>query len=153
MTNSISSRLDEAMKAARFKSQNTLAKSSGVPQATISRILKGGGKKGPETDTLRKLAAACGVAFEWLNEGIGPMHRAERRSADVHHLPGAVRPPSEAEINHAAEGMADQLADDLVELLLLYQQADAKGRKFILRSARAADKRGIAARWVRADKA
>ncbi len=65
----IGNRLDQAMKAARIKSQSELARISGVPQATISRILKGVGSKGPETETVKKLAKACRVSFSWLNEG------------------------------------------------------------------------------------
>ncbi|MNR89015.1 helix-turn-helix protein [compost metagenome] len=67
----IGNRLDQAMKAARIKSQSELARVSGVPQATISRILKGVGSKGPETETVKKLARACRVSFSWLNEGAG----------------------------------------------------------------------------------
>lgn len=65
----IGSRLDQAMKAARIKSQSELSRLSGVPQATISRILKDAGAKGPETETIKKLARACKVSFMWLNEG------------------------------------------------------------------------------------
>lgn len=54
-------------------SQNALARKSGVPQPTINRILKGGGAKGPETTTVRKLADALEVRFEWLMDGKGPM--------------------------------------------------------------------------------
>lgn len=69
---SIGNRLDQAMKAARIKSQSELSRASGVPQATISRILKGAGAKGPETETVKKLARACRVSFAWLNEGEEP---------------------------------------------------------------------------------
>jgi phage repressor protein C with HTH and peptisase S24 domain len=65
----IAARLDHAMKAAGFESQSALARSSGVPQPTINRILKGGGKGGPETNTLLKLAAACNVTLSWLQGG------------------------------------------------------------------------------------
>ncbi|WP_428718559.1 helix-turn-helix domain-containing protein [Undibacterium curvum] len=65
-----STRLDEAMKKAGFKSQSALARASGVSQTTINRILKTTGNSGPETSTIRKLADACGVSFEWLNDGI-----------------------------------------------------------------------------------
>jgi len=61
------------MRAAGFESQSGLARASGVPQPTINRILKGGGKRGPETETLKKLAVACNISFAWLNEGRGPM--------------------------------------------------------------------------------
>lgn len=74
----IASRLDQAMKAAGAESQSSLSRASGVPQPTINRILKGGGKRGPESETLKKLAEACNVRFEWLNEGRGPMERTSR---------------------------------------------------------------------------
>jgi transcriptional regulator with XRE-family HTH domain len=64
----VSTRLDEAMTNCGY-SQSSLARASGVPQPTINRILKGPNKRGPETETLRKLARACNVSFEWLNEG------------------------------------------------------------------------------------
>jgi phage repressor protein C with HTH and peptisase S24 domain len=67
----ISTRLDQAMKDAGFNSQSALARASGVPQPTINRILKRTGSKGPEADTVRKLASACEVSFDWLNEGLG----------------------------------------------------------------------------------
>lgn len=76
----ISARLDMAMDLARIKSQSELSRRSEVPQATISRILKGGGKRGPESATLKKLADACGVNFEWLNEGIGEPQRTLGKS-------------------------------------------------------------------------
>ena len=76
------------MKAARIKSQSELARISGVPQATISRILKGVGAKGPETETIKKLARACKVSFSWLNEGEDPdnidMHSARETSSDIY---------------------------------------------------------------------
>jgi transcriptional regulator with XRE-family HTH domain len=86
----VSTRLDEAMRKAGF-SQNALARLSGVPQPTINRILKGPTKQGPETDTLRKLARACNVSFEWLHEGTGEPPRAG--SAKVTEIPVATPPP------------------------------------------------------------
>lgn len=71
----IANRLDEAMKDAGIESQSALYRASDVPQPTINRILKGVGKKGPETQTIEKLATACGVNFKWLHEGIGPKSR------------------------------------------------------------------------------
>lgn len=63
------------MQAAGIVSQSALARSSGVPQPTINRILKGSGKKGPEMNTLIPLAQACNVAAQWLMDGTGPMER------------------------------------------------------------------------------
>ena len=72
----IATRLDEAMRAAGFRSQSALARASGVPQPTINRILKGSGKKGPETYTIRSLADACKVSVQWLTDGTGAMERS-----------------------------------------------------------------------------
>lgn len=65
----VGDRLDKAMREAGFKSQSALSAKSGVPQPTIARILKNHGKSEPETATVKKLASACGVSFNWLNEG------------------------------------------------------------------------------------
>lgn len=56
------------MRHAGFKSQQALSLASGIPQPTISRVLKG---SIPEVGTLKKLSAACEVPFEWLAEGSG----------------------------------------------------------------------------------
>lgn len=71
----IATRLDEAMRDAGIPSQSELARRSGVPQPTINRILKGGGSQGPATETLKKLAVACAVNFQWLSEGSGEKQR------------------------------------------------------------------------------
>ncbi|SFD83896.1 Phage repressor protein C, contains Cro/C1-type HTH and peptisase s24 domains [Massilia yuzhufengensis] len=63
------------MQAAGILSQNALARASGIPQPTINRILKGTGKKGPETNTLTALAQACNVSVQWLTDGTGQMAR------------------------------------------------------------------------------
>lgn len=74
----ISDRLAWAMTHANFKSQKDLERASGIPQPTINRILNKPGKKGPESETVRLLADACGVSFLWLNEGSGsPMRSGE----------------------------------------------------------------------------
>ncbi len=71
----IAKRLDEAMREAGFRTQKALEVASGVPQPTIARTLKGQ-HKSPETATLKKLALACGVNFEWLIDGTGPKKRS-----------------------------------------------------------------------------
>lgn len=66
----VGDRLDEAMRRAGYPSQAALGRAAGVSQPTINRILKSVvGKRGPETETLKRLAQACGVTFTWLNEG------------------------------------------------------------------------------------
>ena len=62
----IAEQIDQAMKAFRPKpmSQSELARRSGVPQATISRTLKG--ISVPETETLTKLAKALNIKFSHI---------------------------------------------------------------------------------------
>jgi transcriptional regulator with XRE-family HTH domain len=126
---SISSRLDEAMREARFKSQKDLERASGVPQATISRILKGAGKNGPETETLRKLAVTCEVNFEWLLQGAGPKRRGD--------------PPDDGPALAKPHVDREAVANDIFQLVKAYRYADARGRKLLMDSAKLALK-GIA---------
>lgn len=63
----VRARLAEAQRCAGIPSQTELARRSGVPQATISRLM--GGVNAPELETLRKLAAACWVSPVWLATG------------------------------------------------------------------------------------
>ena len=73
----VGSRLDAAMQARGIRTQMSLARLSGVPQPTIARILKGAGKQGPETETLRALSKALVVHLRWLQEGVGPRDLSE----------------------------------------------------------------------------
>lgn len=116
------------MKDAKISSQSALARASGVPQATISRILKGDSKKGPETDTLKKLAAACNVSFDWLNEGRAQTNRGGSSRLALVHTP-----------NTAAD--EDALLADIIELISAYRAAGRPERKLILKSAKLAAKR------------
>lgn len=70
MKKTIADRLDHLMKLRGVRSQSELARRSGVPQATISRTLKGGSV--PELDTVKKLAEALSSTSSWLVDGIGP---------------------------------------------------------------------------------
>jgi SOS-response transcriptional repressor LexA len=84
----MATRLNQAMEKAGFgDNQSALSRASGVPQPTINRILKGGGKRGPETETIKKLAAACNVSFQWLMEGVGPTPRAKSMKAEELQVP------------------------------------------------------------------
>lgn len=115
----IGDRLDKAMRDAEIASQSELARLSGVPQATISRILKGGGKKGPETETIKKLAKACRVTFDWLNEGQGDDALLPKTSIPVQ-----------------SEKLPKELAAELADVVRGYIEGDADTRAFMLDAAR-----------------
>lgn len=119
----ISNRLDAAMQAAGFNSQAGLARASGVPQPTISRILKGTGKQQPETETLKKLAAACNVSFAWLLAGDGEMSHKSPTDAVIHDGHNPIESVTPAEV---------------AELLRLYGKLSERGRETVMESMRAA---------------
>ncbi len=118
----IAQRLDQAMKDAGIKTESALSRVSGVPQPTINRILKGGGKKGPETTTVKKLAVACGVSFQWLVEGVG--HKYKTTAGQ--------------EKNQVEDVDID--GDQLIEMIFLFRQSTAEARKRIVLYARQAEK-------------
>jgi transcriptional regulator with XRE-family HTH domain len=137
----LATRLDEAMKEAREYgpkgiSQSELKRRSGVPQATISRTLKG--LTDPETDTIRKLATALNVTFEWLNEGLPPKHRAE----------GRTQTESKAGNIKLASNQDDTLTspESYAELVLLFGNADRGAQKEALRILARAAKSGKASK-------
>lgn len=113
----IGGRLDKAMQEAGYRSQKDLERASGVPQATISRILKNFGRYGPETETVRKLAHACGVSFEWLSNGVGEP-------------PVATRPLTYHELQWLA--LLDDLgSDDVEEFKTLIAERQARNRRLL----------------------
>lgn len=126
---SIATRLDEAMKKAGLKSQMDLSRASGVPQPTIARILKKPTKKGPETDTLVRLARACNVSVEWLRDG------REARAAGRWELIDA---PSEVPpaVAKASEFRRHWLSEDEAEFLAHYRSLTARSRKVLWSSAK-----------------
>ncbi len=125
----IAKRLDEAMRAAKIPSQAELARMSTVPQPTINRILKNVGTKGPEASTITKLAAACGVTFEWLHEGIEPMYRTTAaRVAQADNTGPSAR-------NDSARVSNDESLETALRLLMLFHGTDADGRARIMKVA------------------
>ncbi|MBU9501302.1 helix-turn-helix domain-containing protein [Burkholderia multivorans] len=64
------------------RGQSKLSRDTGVPQPTISRILRGGSV--PEMETLAALAIPFGVTCEWLLTERGPKFVAELYSPQTH---------------------------------------------------------------------
>ncbi len=64
----LADRIDVAMKMAGYKNQADLSRASGVPETTITRILKGGSQ--PSIDNLAAIARACRVSMDWLMNGV-----------------------------------------------------------------------------------
>lgn len=57
------------MRKAGFKSQSALARAAGISQTTVNRLLKSPGIHGPDSETVKALAEACSMSFEWLMNG------------------------------------------------------------------------------------
>lgn len=112
----VGDRLNQAMREAGFDSQAALARASGVPQPTINRILKNRStKKGPESEMLKRLAQACRVSFNWLNQGVDDdeVHTAGLTSAQQEWL-----------------SLLDDLgSEDIEEFKLLIQERQRRNRK------------------------
>lgn len=111
----IAARLDEAMRErskreGRKFSQSRLMKLSGVPQSTISRILKGTQPQGAETSTIRKLADAMELNFHWLNDGEMPKSRIG--------LVTPIRPDVELPINAAPMDLKDMPATPSIPMAM-----------------------------------
>lgn len=64
------------------RGQSKLSRDTGVPQPTISRILRGGSI--PELETLAALAIPFGVTCEWLLTERGPKFIAELYASPPH---------------------------------------------------------------------
>lgn len=75
----IADRIDTAMKMANIKSQAELARKSGVPESTVTRILKGPTQ--PSVDNLALIAAACNVSMDWIVTG------TDKPTADTTEIP------------------------------------------------------------------
>lgn len=125
----IALRLDEAMSARNITNQSKLARMSGVPQSTINRILKGGGRMGPQTETLRQLAGTLAVHLRWLQEGMGPRDLSEEASPDL------VAEEAEAGRSALAALEIANAADDIfrraLEMLDTYRSASPTDRERI----------------------
>ncbi|WP_175712665.1 helix-turn-helix domain-containing protein [Burkholderia ambifaria] len=73
------------------RGQSKLSRDTGVPQPTISRILRGGSV--PELETLAALAIPFGVTCEWLLTERGPKFVAELYTALPHERVADTSPP------------------------------------------------------------
>jgi len=133
----IATRLDQAMHDPRWPkawSQYRLAKESGVPQATISRILKGDMPQGPEVGTLRALAKCLGISFTWLSEGGGA--DVALIAGNKVHLIEAKTPPAAAEEMPRATPMVMTGPHFLTPqewlLVSLYRRIDSRAQQDLL---------------------
>jgi transcriptional regulator with XRE-family HTH domain len=125
----IGRRLDEAMTARNITNQSKLARMSGVPQSTINRILKGAGRLGPQTETLRQLATTLAVHLRWLQEGLGPRDLSEEASAETkaEEVQAGRSALAALEIAQAA----DEVLQHAMDLLETYRSASPTDRERI----------------------
>lgn len=117
----IATRLDKAMRDAKIRSQSELSRRSGVPQPTINRILKGQGKKGPETATLVALASATSVEVKWLQQGIGPQSAGQSGTEQPSQVAAVAAPPTRV--------LLHWLTDEEAEVLAEYRSMTDDGRR------------------------
>lgn len=69
---SLAQRLHTLMRWRGIKSQNQLARISGVPQSCIHRILTRKDCYSPSRATLLRLARALDTSVPWLTDGVAP---------------------------------------------------------------------------------
>lgn|SRR5690606_17065340 len=74
----LAQRLRAQMQRRGIKSQNQLARISGVPQSSIHRILTRDDTYAPTRHTLQRLAAALGTTVPWLADGVNVAALAAR---------------------------------------------------------------------------
>ncbi|MBH9725141.1 helix-turn-helix transcriptional regulator [Burkholderia contaminans] len=115
------------------RGQSKLSRDTGVPQPTISRILRGGSV--PELETLAALAIPFGVTCEWLLTERGPKFVAELYASQPHERvadTARALPPNAqkliSEIRRASEaGVSEEAFSAVMTLLRLMpaQQSSA----------------------------
>jgi transcriptional regulator with XRE-family HTH domain len=127
----IALRLDEAMTARNLTNQSKLARISGVPQSTINRTLKGVGKMGPETETLRLLARTLAVNLRWLQEGIGPRDVFEGGSGSSDTTSEEAEDARAAELEREVALEVDSVLLRATEMLDTYRLASPTDRERI----------------------
>ena len=117
-------RLRAQMRWRGIKSQNQLARISGVPQSSIHRILTRGDAYSPGRRTLQRLAQALDTSVRWLTDGIDTPQQP----------PGAGPPPAAAPHQPGAQASA---ADGYVaEMQVLMARLPTDARKKIVAIAR-----------------
>ena len=121
-------RLDEAMNARNITNQSKLARMSGVPQSTINRILKGAGKYGPETETLRLLAKTLVVHLRWLQEGTGPRDLSENPTAENSSIAEEVAEGRTALLALELDRAVEEILQKAIELVDTYRLASPTDR-------------------------
>jgi transcriptional regulator with XRE-family HTH domain len=114
----IANRLRTLMRWRGIRSQNQLARISGVPQSTIHRILTHGDTYAPVRGTLVKLASALDTTVPWLTDGVE-----------------IVRPPPAPQLRDAAAQMAeaaDARQTQVTELQMLFERLSATERRKVI---------------------
>ncbi|MBO9357111.1 helix-turn-helix domain-containing protein [Bordetella petrii] len=93
----LAERLRTQMQWRGIKSQNQLARISGVPQSSIHRILTRNDAYAPARGTLQRLAAALDTTVPWLADGI------DAAAPSASPAPGMAGPAAGAPDGYSAE--------------------------------------------------
>lgn len=127
----MANRIAQALDLKNGGNQSELARYVGVSPQAVQKWIAGDSE--PKGKNLRKVAEFVGVAEAILKFG------AATGAAAAHIAPIPQAPAQESGV------------EDLIEIAVLYQAATEKGRQFILKSARTAEKQD-SLQWARTNK-
>lgn len=117
---SLAQRLHTLMRWRGIKSQNQLARISGVPQSCIHRILMREDCYSPSRATLLRLAHALDTSVPWLTDGVGPGEDTPTHSANP---PGLAADGYLAEISALLRHQPDSTKKAILSAVRLMVQA------------------------------
>ena len=110
----IASRIDQAMKIAGIKSQADLARKAGLPESTVTRVLKIGGN--PSINTVAALSRTLRVSMDWIVDG------------------------NESKIDNVPDLLAYVSLEEM-RVITRMREATPQGKSLIINAAEAASKR------------
>ncbi len=130
MTTTIAERLQEAFNQSDYRSWAAVSRAANLKSgSTIYDLLKG--RTGSESPNITRIAYVLGVNALWLQHG-----RGEKRSMsaliNVNALP--------VEVNPRSESLDREILRDISELIRAYSMLTARGRWYVLRTAREAER-------------
>lgn len=128
----LANRLRALMRWRGIKSQNQLARISGVPQSSVHRILARGDDYSPSRLTVTRLAKALNTSVTWLTDGIeapshtqAPIHtlRDTAPASGIYSPPGAFTDAYSTELHSLMQRLPAASRKKIVALVRLIVEA------------------------------